>query len=170
MSPSWDRNENQILSELAGNQVERDLFGEFMPASKIKPPRPNNDEDMYQEVIRGHEHPSFPIDPEDPKAPFAAALLQQVRDSLQSSTLQFFTSTGSPLDWHLGVDGFFQDKGVRVTIDLKTSQKTDGKADLIMNVPSTSLDPIGRPKEFTEHVNDLARRVVQKFKIRARGV
>ncbi len=83
--------------------------------------------------------------------------------------MRFYTSTGSRLDWHLGIDGFLQDNGIRVTIDIKTSDQTAGKADLIENVPDVGLDPERKPTEFNEYVDRLARRVVQKFKIQQRA-
>lgn len=154
---------------MAGHQVERALFGEFLPPSETPPPLPANNEIMFQEIISRHEHPDFPIDPEDPREPFASALLQKIQELTGSSTMRFYTSTGSRLDWHLGIDGFLQDNGIRVTIDIKTSDQTAGKADLIENVPDVGLDPERKPTEFNEYVDRLARRVVQKFKIQQRA-
>lgn len=51
------------------------------------------------------------------------------------SELKFFTSVNSPLDY-LGIDGFFEYKGRRVTIDLTMNEESkEGKddADLILS-------------------------------------
>lgn len=92
------------------------------------------------------------------KTPVAARLEREVRRQVGGEA-KFFTAVRSALDVFHGVDGFFQFRGVVVTIDLTCNPDKDedcGKADLIV-----CKDDLG-------DIPALAARIVREMKSKER--
>lgn len=142
---------------------------QFMPRDQAMSEIINNQPTYLDK--KGKEHVWDPEDPPIIPTPFPNELHFIVHDTLQNTfdpdcELRFYSSSGSSLDKHYGIDGVFEmmSKGHRVsaTIDLtRNRQKISHKADLIMQIPDDYVetkDSAERAKilkDWSEEIADL---------------
>jgi hypothetical protein len=167
MSPKFDRVEDRLHNKIAGKEIKYALFGGFVPWPESSPLKLSLEQGI-NEVTSRYTEETFEHSSEDPKAPFASALLEQVRALLGSEDVEFFTTVGSSLSFYDEIDGLLKYNGKFVTITLKTpTEFTNSNADCIQEVPDTGLEP-GTPL-FASTVEDLAAHCARKFKILTRS-
>ncbi len=106
------------------------------------------------ELVRKNQPAALPIT--------ARRLRNRVAERIGDTvgTLKFFTAVGTPLDFFHGVDGFFEFKGVVVTIDVTMNpHKDSGKADIIVQKDDLNDIPELAGRIAREMRSQLSRRV-----------
>ncbi len=93
------------------------------------------------------------------KAPVAARLEREVSAQVGVSVM-FFTAVGSALDVMHGCDGFFEFRGVVVTIDITMNpHKDSGKADIVIAREEVENLPVLAGRIARELRSKLSRRM-----------
>ncbi len=91
-----------------------------------------NEEKSYQ-WVRDHQ----PWNPSDPTVKVANELHFQVASAMgleDVNELKLYTALNSPLDYHFGIDAFFEIDGETFTLDFSVNpHKEEAKADMVLH-------------------------------------
>lgn len=133
---AYDQGMHRINGIQAGNDLEAGLFG-----VAIIPKAERVDEkisfDAALAYARKHQPDQLRRSPVLSKLRNAVAMFS---DNVRTP-VRFFTAVGTPLDYQHGIDGWFEQDGVIVTLDVSMREKESLKADVLL---VASMDEDGK--------------------------
>ena len=157
------------LGYVTGKIIERELLGEV---KKEKYEKYMESSYLPREIAMKVTKECQPARMKD----FAASLLAAIKEklSLEKEDIKFFTSVESHLDYHHGIDAFFEikvgDKEEVITFDITKNPNKDVKeAEVIGLVPADGLDKEVDEFEFNEQVDIISNQIIRAFESKYGG-
>lgn len=149
----WGYSTGKIIEEELLGEIGSEVYEKYMKSSYMP-------KETAMEVIRECQ----PGKTTDFVASLLAVLIEKL--GLEKRDVKFFTSVESHLDFHHGIDGFFEfnlgKEEEIVTLDITKNPNKDVKdAEVIGLVPADGLDREVDKQEFNEHIDTMSNQIIR---------
>lgn len=157
---------------ITGGMAEEEIFGSVENSQEFQEWLENHGYMTFKESMRVAKE-NQPGDPTDPDARFANDLHATLAEAISPDNyemIRFNTAVGSNLDYQHGIDAFFEIETasgtIVVTLDVKTYDTSNIKADVLIVYPNEGLDPKEDKLEWEDLLNQVASDIISVINIK----